>query len=282
MREGCCRTHAHPRLSSAISQEQFAEEFVALACKAGIADTCALDLSERMRRLHERNARRYAEVEADRLHFHFAPQTLWLPEDNRRGLIAHELGHVLCRDIPGGGTEDEADEAAYEALGLVIAYDGRWPGKGLQAAVEGNPPYSGWVDQWWRRAALRPDRVCYRTKTEALNKLLDANWRLVEAWGGPGRPDAPTEFEAINHRYSLRGDRRVDTLAKAAWWSLPGPGPWCLENIDLDLLNQTGPALHAEREFGEGFRLPDYAEETRLLARYEAEYPEHEDVPVPF
>ncbi len=274
-----CPGHRHPQLLSPISADQFAGEFVALARRAGIGDTCAIDLSDRMAGVHRRDARRYAEVESDGLHFYFAPQTLWLPASNRRGLIAHELGHVLCRDLPGGGTEASADRAARVVLGVEIGYDHRWPGKGLQRALESNPPYSGWRDGWWRKAAPRAERACYRTKTEALNKFLDANWRVVEAWGGPGRPDAPTEFEAINHRYSLRGDRQVDTLAKAAWWALPGPGPWCLESVDLGLLNQTGPALHAERELGEGFRLPDYAEEARLLARYEAEYPEHEEVP---
>lgn len=274
-----CRGHRHPRLPSPIATERFLEEFAVLARRAGIADTCAIELSERMRKIHERKPRRYAEVDADGLHFHFAPQVLWLPEENRRGLIAHEIGHVLCRDLPDGGTEDDADEAARRAMGVAISYDGRWPGRGLQSALGRNPPYSGWREGWWRQPVPRADRVCYRTKTEALNKFLEANWRLVEAWGGPNRRDAPTEFEALNHRYGLRGDRQVDTIARAAWWALGGPGPWCLENINLDLLNETGPARHAERELGESFRLPDYAEEARHMAQWEAEYPEHEEVP---
>jgi hypothetical protein len=129
-----CRRHDHPRLRQPITREQFADEFSDLAAHAGIADTCVIDLSDRMSAVHERNQRRYAEVEPDGLHFYFAPEVLWLPADNRRGLIAHELGHVLCRDLPGGGTEDDADRAAQRVLGVTIAYDGRWPGKGLQTA----------------------------------------------------------------------------------------------------------------------------------------------------
>lgn len=273
-----CR-HGHPQLGRPIARERLAEEFTALARKAGIADTCAIDISEHMRSVHSRNARRYAEVDPDGLHFYFAPQTLWLPPENRRGLIAHELGHVLCRDLPGGGSEDDADQAAWRVLGVGISYDGRWPGKGLQTASVRNPPYSGWVDGWWRKPVPRVDKVCYRTKTEALNKLLDANWRIVEAWGGPNRKDDPVAFEAVNHRYGLRGSRAVDTLAKAVWWALAGPGPWCLEAIDLELLNATDAGQMAQRELGESFRLPDYVEEQKHLRRWEAEYPEHEEVP---
>jgi hypothetical protein len=117
-----------------IRRIQFSEEFARLARRANIGDVCAIDLSDRMSVVHEHDWRRYAEVDADRLHFYFAPEVLWLPEDHRRGLIAHELGHVLCRDLPGEGTEDDADEAAWRVLGIRISYDRRWPGKGLQTS----------------------------------------------------------------------------------------------------------------------------------------------------
>lgn len=125
-----CHRHGHPLLPEPISFSQFAEEFAILAKRAGIADTCALDFSERMRRVHEKKPRRYAEVEPERLRFYFAPQVLWLPREHRRGLLAHEIGHVLAPR----GSEDDADQAAARVLGVEIEYDLRWPGKGLQCA----------------------------------------------------------------------------------------------------------------------------------------------------
>jgi hypothetical protein len=69
--------------------------------------------------------------------FEFAPQMVWLPKALRIGLLAHEVGHVLRP-----GSEQDADDAAEEILGIPIAYDMRWPGKGLQSAmtVRSNPP----------------------------------------------------------------------------------------------------------------------------------------------
>jgi hypothetical protein len=122
-----CRDHDHPRLAASISRERLAEEFLELARRAGLG-RCALDFSERMRRVHEKRARRYAEVEPERLRFYLAPQALWLPREHRRGLLAHEIGHVLAPR----GDEDDADRAAADVLGVEIEYDLRWPGKGLQ------------------------------------------------------------------------------------------------------------------------------------------------------
>lgn len=131
-----------------------------------------------------------------------------------------------------------------------------------------NPPRERAIppmpDRWWQKKPPAADAVCYRTKTDALNKFLTFNWRAVEEWGGPGREDLPSEFDAINARYGLKGSRRITTLAQAAWWALPGPAPWCLANIDVDLLNQTSPGIHAQRELGVGFEIPDYAQELEL------------------
>jgi hypothetical protein len=93
---------------------------------------------------------------------------------------------------------------------------------------------------WWRRPPPNEDAVCYRTKIDALNKFLSYNWRAVEEWGGPGREDLPSEFDAINAKYGLKGARQVKTLAAAAWWAMPGPAPWCLATIDVESCS-TGP-----------------------------------------
>lgn len=86
---------------------------------------------------HARNPRRYAQVIPDWRRFEFARATLQLPRCQRLGLLAHEVGHVLAPD----GGEDEADQAAADILGVPIAYDERWPGKGLQIALncQGRP-----------------------------------------------------------------------------------------------------------------------------------------------
>lgn len=115
-----------------ISKKQFCAEFAELAHEAGIQGLCAIDFSERLRRRHERDPRAYAEVDVWELHFFWAPQVLSLPALHRRGLIMHEIGHVLCRQLPSGGTEDDADDAAESVFGQWIEYDRSWPGKGLQ------------------------------------------------------------------------------------------------------------------------------------------------------
>lgn len=86
---------------------------------------------------HEKNARRYAQVTASDKPplFEFAEQTLLLPWPHRLGLYAHEVGHVL--DPDPRKTEPGADNTARRELGIKIGYDRRWPGKGLQVAVDG-------------------------------------------------------------------------------------------------------------------------------------------------
>lgn len=69
--------------------------------------------------------------------FELAPQAVWLPDRHRRALLAHEVGHVLDPD----GGEDDADAAAECHTGVKIGYDRRWPGKGLQVAM--NPELNG-------------------------------------------------------------------------------------------------------------------------------------------
>lgn len=115
-----------------IDKEEFADEFADLAHQAGIEDTCALEFPEYMYERHERSPRSFAEVDPHGLYFAFAPQVLELDWAHRRGLIMHELGHVLCRDLPDGGNERDADKAAERVFGERIIYDSAWPGKGLQ------------------------------------------------------------------------------------------------------------------------------------------------------
>ena len=147
MRAPGCKKHKHPALRSPISEAAFMREFHRIYDRAvygaifrgrrpELATVEDIKLSRSLGREHERNARRYgATVMMDEgVIFEFAPQILWLPKRNRRGVIAHEIGHALLYH-KSNHSEDEADQAAYWALGgLTINYDLRWPGKGLQTA----------------------------------------------------------------------------------------------------------------------------------------------------
>lgn len=81
--------------------------------------------------VHALDPRRYGQVIPETRVFEFATATLQLPYCHRRGLMAHEMGHVLVPET----SEDGADAAVLQVLGVQIGYDRRWPGKGLQYAV---------------------------------------------------------------------------------------------------------------------------------------------------
>lgn len=96
----------------------------------------ALKISPEVTKEHESNRRRYAQVELGSTPvFEFADQARRLPYPQRLGLYAHEVGHVLAWDSMGDHDEDTADAFGMAALDLIIVYDKRWPGKGLQTAM---------------------------------------------------------------------------------------------------------------------------------------------------
>jgi hypothetical protein len=68
----------------------------------------------------------------DQVEFGFSRKILVLDDDHRRAIVAHEVGHVLAWTHYGDDSEDGADEAAEQFLGVPICYDHDWPGKGLQ------------------------------------------------------------------------------------------------------------------------------------------------------
>jgi len=95
---------------------------------------------------------------------------------------------------------------------------------------------------------------------------------LVDDYGGENMKHSAASFDAINHRFDIREDRRkVDTIAKAVWWALEKSpdGKYYVEDIDVDLLNDTASALFNPR--GLSWRLPDHVGEEELRAK-EAEY----------
>jgi hypothetical protein len=117
---------------------------------------------------------------------------------------------------------------------------------------------------YWRRAAPKANRMCYRRKVDAANKFLEANTELTEHYSGAGHQESAAEFDSVNHRYSM-GKRKVRSIAEAVWVTLPPHRPgrydrFCLEDIDIETLNETSPP----RDKGVDFRQPDYVIEKRL------------------
>ena len=123
--------HSHPSLRRPITEAQFRAEVASVWRQVRVPFLAMVVFSERLQKRHCRNARSYAEVEIreKEVVFYFAYAVLNLPKRNRTALIAHEIGHVLSP----GGNEEDADDAAFECLGVSIYYDNRWPGKGLQS-----------------------------------------------------------------------------------------------------------------------------------------------------
>jgi len=128
--------------------------------------------------------------------------------------------------------------------------------------------HSSQQPNWWRKTTPEEDRVCYDTKTKALKAFLDTNYEIVQNYGGADYEVSPSEFDSINHKYTLHGNRVATTIAKAVWAAMPEGKPFCLDRIDLDALNETSPA----RESHLAFRLPDYVYEAGLAAEEEKYY----------
>lgn len=110
---------------------------------------------------------------------------------------------------------------------------------------------------WWvARRGDRTDTPCYRSRGELLRAFVAWNVATIEAWGGLDQPGSRGEFDAVNERHELRGRRRVTTLREAIERAAPRGGPWCLDRLDVGMLNETAPAVH-----GRPFELPAVEQE---------------------
>jgi len=149
-------------------------------------------------------------------------------------------------------------------VGLAAALGGVVIGVAGAYLVAKRRGLDGLPDDWWRKRRMPERRLCYETKSEALQAFRDANRSLIEAWGGLDSRDTPAEYDSINARYGLKGDRAVRTLAQALWQVMPTHRPFCLDEIELDVLNATSPG-----QLGPGFQLPSWAHDA-ILEREEA------------
>jgi hypothetical protein len=155
----------------------------------------------------------------------------------------------------------------YRRVGLIVG-GAALVGLGIFAlkhnpAGDGRPlhPFGG-RDDWWRNHRTQPQRSCYRTKAAALQAFRDVNREIIEEWGGLDRKDSPAEYDAVNHRRGLTGKRAARSLSQAMWASMPSRPPFCLDQFDLDALNDTSPG-----RIGSGFRLPDWTHERDVARR---------------
>jgi hypothetical protein len=146
--------HPHPRIRYPRPRDEVYDQLQSLREQAGLRGHPMLSWPSSLARLHEKNARRYAQVYfpgGERFagngdaRYELAEQARWLPAPHLRGVLAHEVGHELAGPE---GSEADADAAVEGALGLKLSYDRRWPGKGLQRAnpwewqrAHGGEPY---------------------------------------------------------------------------------------------------------------------------------------------
>lgn len=184
----------------------------------------------------------------------------------------HEGGGVLRADIiPGASLPSIA--AAIIGLGLEIkpikgdefgrvSIHRTAKKRGPRAAVLRPPP-----EGWMRRPVPSP-RPCYQTKADALKAFLDVNSDIVENYGGADYEQSPSEFDSINHKYGLKGKRAARSIADAVWYAMPMGKPYCLERIDLDVLNGISAVVNGGIEF----RLPDVSYEALAMSQEAAHY----------
>lgn len=92
----------------------------------------------------------------------------------------------------------------------------------------------------------------YRTKREAAQAFLSygPNEEIAESWGGADQVASKGEFDSLNEMRGFKGQRRVTTLQRAVETAIPGTkAPYRLDDIRLDLLNETAPARDMRRRF---------------------------------
>lgn len=140
------------------------------------------------------------------------------------------------------------------------------PRRGVKLAG-GKDVLKAMPDRWWQKRAPAGDRLCYATKTDALNKFREWNQRVIDDYGGETAGGSRGEFDALTKHGAL-----PKNIAEALWLALPPEktrkGQFCLEDIDVQALNETSPG----QNHAAGFTLPEYVSEKLIDRRYEEHY----------
>lgn len=113
--------------------------------------------------------------------------------------------------------------------------------------------------KWWIRDPNRGEKNCYQNKAEALMRFADFNSRVIENYSGISHEESPAEFDAMNSKHGLSGNRAIVNIAQALWVAMPPGRPYCLTNMDTATLNETSPGREALENLGIGFEVPDFA-----------------------
>lgn len=121
-------------------------------------------------------------------------------------------------------------------------------------------------DRWWTRRVPRDAKLCYATKTDAMNVFRSWNQQVIDAYGGETAGGSRGEFDAMTKYGAL-----PHNIAEALWLALPperhSRRGFCLEDIDVEALNETSPGRQ-----GSGFMLPEYVSESLIDRQYEEHY----------
>ena len=117
-------------------------------------------------------------------------------------------------------------------------------------------------ERWWQKDPSRGRKNCYTSKVEALQRFADYNSQVIENYSGIAHVESPSEFDSLNHHHSLHGtSRAIVNIAQALWVAMPPGRPYCLDQIDIERLNDSSPGREAIETLGVGFAIPDYASE---------------------
>jgi hypothetical protein len=135
-------------------------------------------------------------------------------------------------------------------------------GEGLEGLGDARHQLYSMPRRYWVPDPSKAEKNCYQNKAECLMRFAKYNSRVIDNYSGMEHDESPAEFDAINAKHGLKGDNRVTNISQALWVSLPPGRPYCLDNIDIETLNRTSPALEDPQKIG--FLIPDYAIIDRL------------------
>jgi hypothetical protein len=192
------------------------------------------------------------------------------------------------RDLPALRTAHDAMHALYEETGKVVPLTQN-PDisehcsfcQKEQRVLRKNP--KGFKEPWWERDYPSKEKPSYKLKRDALNVFVAYNQEVIDrVFDGMSR-GVPDSYDNFNREFDLEENKKISTFGEALWLALDTGRPYRIENINIDMLNDT-PIMLANSEGMEQLRMPDFIEEARL-SKEQAEYwkqQEEQEDKVPF